>query len=653
MVALSSLDVRHLSVELRRLEDGHVDKVYQVSPTRFYVRLRLREQGAVHVVVEPGQFVAVANEAPETPSAPSNLAMALRKQLGGARLRRVEQHNFDRVLKFVFDQRGEPRTLVVELFGKGNLIVAGAEDIIILVLRGETFRHRTVRPGKPLVFPPARASPFDLGRADFDALCAASEKDAVRLLAMEFGLGGDVAEEVVHGSGVPKHKPATDFSEDDRQRLWTTLRAVLERPSEPGVAQGARGHWVVSHPLTAPVFADVQIQRYPSLSAAILAVDAEDAPDENEEAPDEERQRLERQIEHQERGLAALEQEAERTEALGHLVYAQYATVDAILERAAIILAAGNWQALAAAVGAADTEDALARVERVDAKRGRVVARVDSNPVELDPSMGVDQNATRLYDEAKRIRSKAENAKAALAQARKALEDRSHKPRPKATTKARSVGKRFWYERYRWFFTSRGHLVVAGRDAGTNERLVKRHLKHDDRYVHADVHGAPSVVVKAREQPPDEESLLQACQFGASFSRAFNQFAAASAYWVTPEQVSKTPQSGEYLPKGSFIIRGQRNYQHKLPIEVAVALVDLDAQGSPVIGEGAHRRVMSGPPAAVGAWASSYVLIRRGDQKATDVAKALAKEWGLTADEVVAALPPANLTIAERVEASA
>lgn len=39
-------------------------------------------------------------------------------------------------------------------------------------------------------------------------------------------------------------------------------------------------------------------------------------------------------------------------------------------------------------------------------------------------------------------------------------------------------------------------LVIGGRDSQQNEQVVKRHLKGKDIYVHADLHGASSVIIK-------------------------------------------------------------------------------------------------------------------------------------------------------------
>ena len=54
----------------------------------------------------------------------------------------------------------------------------------------------------------------------------------------------------------------------------------------------------------------------------------------------------------------------------------------------------------------------------------------------------------------------------------------------------------------------------------------------------------------------DDETLREACEFSLAYSKAWAAgHASGSAYWVTPEQVSKTPAPGEYLGKGAFVIR--------------------------------------------------------------------------------------------------
>merc|ERR1740131_171503 len=86
-------------------------------------------------------------------------------------------------------------------------------------------------------------------------------------------------------------------------------------------------------------------------------------------------------------------------------------------------------------------------------------------------------------------------------------------------------------------------------------------MKSVDVYVHADLHGAASVCIKnPTGNPIPPKTLNEAAQFSVCFSAAWDSKVITSAYWVQPDQVSKTAQSGEYLTVGSFMIRGKKNY---------------------------------------------------------------------------------------------
>jgi len=53
-----------------------------------------------------------------------------------------------------------------------------------------------------------------------------------------------------------------------------------------------------------------------------------------------------------------------------------------------------------------------------------------------------------------------------------------------------------WFEKFNWFISSENFLVIAGRDGQQNEIMVRRYLRPGDVYVHADIHGATSIVIK-------------------------------------------------------------------------------------------------------------------------------------------------------------
>lgn len=86
-------------------------------------------------------------------------------------------------------------------------------------------------------------------------------------------------------------------------------------------------------------------------------------------------------------------------------------------------------------------------------------------------------------------------------------------------------------------------------------------MRSTDIYVHAEIQGASSVVVRnpiGGDVPP--KTLLEAGTMAISYSVAWDAKVVTNAYWVRSDQVSKTAPTGEYLGTGSFMIRGKKNF---------------------------------------------------------------------------------------------
>ncbi|MEF8829793.1 MAG: NFACT RNA binding domain-containing protein, partial [Haloarcula sp.] len=181
-----------------------------------------------------------------------------------------------------------------------------------------------------------------------------------------------------------------------------------------------------------------------------------------------------------------------------------------------------------------------------------------------------------------------------------------------------------WYEQFRWFHTSDGFLVIGGRDADDNEELVQKYLEGGDKFFHAQAHGGPVTVLKAtgpsepsREVEFPQSSLDQAAQFAVSYSSVWKDGKfAGDVYMVDPDQVSKTPESGEYLEKGGFAIRGDRTYFESTPVGVAVGITCDD-----------ETRVIGGPPAAIEGQAATSIAVEPGQYAQNDIAKRLYREF--------------------------
>jgi hypothetical protein len=134
--------------------------------------------------------------------------------------------------------------------------------------------------------------------------------------------------------------------------------------------------------------------------------------------------------------------------------------------------------------------------------------------------------------------------------------------------------KREWYEKFHWFKSSDGFLVLAGKDLRSNNNLVKKYLEKDDLFLHAEVHGAAAVVIKADGKEIPQTTIDEAAIFSVIYSKAWkDSLSSQDTFWVTADQVSFSAPSGEYLAKGSFIIKGTKNILKNVPLEIAVAVV--------------------------------------------------------------------------------
>lgn len=185
----------------------------------------------------------------------------------------------------------------------------------------------------------------------------------------------------------------------------------------------------------------------------------------------------------------------------------------------------------------------------------------------------------------KTIESSAKALQAAEESALKQLAD-AQKRKSHLTNALQTKRKPLWFEKFNWFITSDNYLVIAGRDAQQNEVIVKRYLRPGDAYLHADVHGAASCILRAKRRrtggvdggktqtlPLSEQALREAGNFTICQSSAWSSRMVTSAWWVEPHQVSKTAPTGEYLTVGSFMIRGKKNYLPPSQLEMGLAVL--------------------------------------------------------------------------------
>ena len=188
--------------------------------------------------------------------------------------------------------------------------------------------------------------------------------------------------------------------------------------------------------------------------------------------------------------------------------------------------------------------------------------------VDVDLSLSPWSNARQYYDQKKTAAVKEQKTLQSSSKALKNTEKKINADLKKGLKQEkqvlRPVRQQLWFEKFLFFISSDGYLVLGGKDSQQNEILYKRHLKRGDAYIHADLQGAAAVFIKNKpglsDSPIPPSTLSQAGTLAVATSIAWDSKAVMSAWWVNSEQVSKTTPTGEYLTTGNFAIRGKKNF---------------------------------------------------------------------------------------------
>jgi hypothetical protein len=90
----------------------------------------------------------------------------------------------------------------------------------------------------------------------------------------------------------------------------------------------------------------------------------------------------------------------------------------------------------------------------------------------------------------------------------------------------------------------------------------------------------------------------------------------ADAYWVFPEQVKKGAPTGQFLPKGSFVIQGKRNFVKGIEIRLALGVIVMEKKYA----------LMCGPQEAVKKKSIAYCVLLPGGNDPTSMAKKFKQE---------------------------
>ena len=697
--SMTGFDVRAVSLELDAWSGAYVKKAYMPHYEQIVLRINPKESEQFDLVIVRGQRVYTSKRDRPMPMTPPSFAMVLRKHLKNARLTKVEQVGFDRVLMFRFDTKHGQRSLSVELFRNGNVILMDENDVIIQPLTHASYSGRTIKKGEIYVPPPAAIDPYNLTLEALKEAFDESDRDLVSTLGGKINLGGIYANAVCEHAGL---EPNSSTDDADASIVLNSLKHFLEKlnSSRTGhlILKPTKEHdektldallamdaldakatttlretAVEATPLLLPSHSNARSYECASLCSAIDAWkghhDANALARREQEKLDAaapgrghstEVEKLERRLKQQEQALEGFAKKIEKQQAIGHAIQEHWTHVETILQQAREAVEKQGWKPVLKGLkdnpwvdsGNAAERTMMVRLPDDDGQPGQAFT------LHLDDS--VHQNAQRYFEVARKQKDKTAGATAALEDTKVAFKRAQKKEaKQKASGRMQTVrrSKRLWFEQHRWSMISGGHLLVGGRDAKGNDSIVKKHLSGGDMYLHADIHGAPSCSLRASQGfalvdepygqlPPgvpsyklvdklgderiNDEKLEEAATLALCWSRAWNGGGAhGTVFAVKPAQVSKSAQTGEYVGKGAFIVRGQRQWFKDMDVQMGIGLVAIN--GVPLL--------MGGTVSSIKERCQRYAILSPGQSKKEQLANRIYKATGLRTDDVLSVLP--------------
>jgi len=581
---MSGIDVKAMTSELCEKLPLWIDKVYQFDSRTLGIRLNGENKARHLLLIESGRRTHLVKEFPAPPKNPPQYAMLLRKYLSGGKVLAIHQHGLERILIFDIGKGSTVYRLIIELFDEGNVILTNEEYKIVKPLRHHRFKDREIVP--TAIYQLSAVDPT----ASLDNLTAVlrdQDRDLVRALAMGCMLGGTYAEYICQKAGQEKTMPAASA---DPALLYTAVQEFFEK-----VLHTRTPVISAKHCESVDIRGGADRQMYPSFSEALEAFYPLTKKETATKAARPKLSKEERIRKYQESAIKKFDEKVEKTEEIVAAIYENYQFVSNLITSLDAASKQLSWQ---------EIERHLKDASSADAKKitafypDEAAVEVDiGKRVKIYVHEGIEQNAGRYYDVIKKFKKKKTGALAAM---------KNVVVKKKTTRRDIIPLKKLWYHRFRWFITSDGIVVLGGRDASQNEELVKKYMAGGDLFVHADVHGASVVIVKGKTENMDEVA-----QFAASYSGAWRSgHFSADVYSVLPPQVSKTPESGEFVSRGSFIVRGERTWYRNIPLSVGIGLM-LEPNAA----------VIGGPPPAIKGKCKAYYELRPGQFEPNDIAK--------------------------------
>ena len=614
---LNTHDIYALVTELKALEGYRVLNIYDIDSKTICIKLNSPEAKKKYFIIESGCKFYLLDEFSALRDMPTSFCSKLRKHLKNKRLEKIEQINLDRVIDLTFGSGDMEFHIISEFYASGNIIFTSRDYKILTLLHPYTYETKintnTIQEGgeenkenkentiKTRVGV-GQIYPFDLATTTLELtsanvisminenLAKLDKKIKLKQFVNKLPLikfSPNVLIHSLHKLNIdlslkisPDTKLSDIFDEPEQiekfiqeiNRLFTLDKFVGYKTPD-NVFPYPYSHLGVNNLIkyenfTIPISLYFQCIKPIETREIIKNKEAQVKLSKQEKVV----YNIEQQIMGMKKNIKRIENQ-----------------IDLLTKYVEYIQNYFNLIKTHQLIDYGSTNNEFFKFVSVVEYKKKIKFELEGIGFELDYSKSVYVGREELYVKIKKISSKLSNAEVLLEKQKKILsksnrvgtKDADINPDINLSKEIKYVvpgqTKPNWFEQFNWFFTSDNLLFISGKTADQNELIVKRYMEDSDIYIHSEAFGSGSGIIKnpSKLDIPNTSpsSLIECGCFLISHTKAWESGVSNSAYWVHPSQVSKTPETGEYITKGSFIIRGHKNFIRVDRMELGLGII--------------------------------------------------------------------------------
>jgi len=632
-MALAGIELRYLVNQIsEQVQDYYISNIYGINKDSILFKLHHTEKSDLFMMISTSGIWLTKVKIDQME--PNRLLKRLRSDLLRLKLKKIEQIGAERIAYFTFEGFGKEFILVGEFFGDGNILLCNKDMKILALQHSIEVRHRKLSVGLDYVQPPENnLDIFNIKESNFDDL-KITDLVSAKWFGRTLGLPKKYVESIFEITNIDPKKIGNLLTSEEITKIYETTKKIVS-----DVVSGNHDPVIVKNEKVEvlPVKLGKLEGEITNVSNFMEGLDTiftknivEKGKSIQSSSSDKKIKDLETQISEQEKAIQTVKEKSKNITNVANSLFV-------MVSKGIISIKDTSAQEILATNNA-----------KLVNEKGISIIIVEDEKIKINTDSPLQSIASVLFNQAKKQSGAINSIQAIKEKTEKKLAKFQNQTEAERNLVVVSeIRKKNWYERYRWFMTSDGYLTIGGRDAASNSAVIRKHLVKNDKVFHGDIFGSPFFILKDSENAPDT-TMNEIAHATVCFSRAWREgLYGVSAYWVHPEQIKKSAPSGEFLPKGSFTIEGQRNFIKSETLKLAVGIMRLEDN---------DYVLTCGPPEPIKKNSICYAIIEPNGSEMAENAKKIRLEFlklfeditrKINIDEFVRALPAGKSQIKE------